>query len=332
MYVRQYVAAVVICLFAASCASAVDAVPMEMEQKLSTVQQAYAQLPLGTQTNVAQVQYAQPPAEQGPYFAPGTYVPPVSTETPCVIAPPTCCEVCGCTGHCAEECNCYRSGWTLGFDVAALEPQVTRGEFGSFPDEASAAIRATLGYEACDGWGIRGIFWGFHDDIDAVSDDVELQMGAFHLDLYKAITPGRGELLIGFGPAAGNLEFRLPDINGRSEFSGGGGSVFAEGYYPFWRRTRWEMAFTGQTRMSLLTGNWKDDTGSVIPPTDDDSMSVFEISYGWELRRRFGQYADHYWYVRIMSEYQRWTSDWMGRFIASGVGLTGTNFSFGVTW
>src|SRR5262245_25772827 len=107
MCVRKFFAAVVICLFIARCARAADAVPTAMEQKPGTVQQAYAQLPLGPPTNVTQVQYAQPPVEEGPYFAPGTYVPPMSTETPCVVPPAPCCDACGGTGHCAEECNCY---------------------------------------------------------------------------------------------------------------------------------------------------------------------------------------------------------------------------------
>jgi hypothetical protein len=329
MALRQLAIVVAFCLVGSDVV-AQEALPTAATNA-TNVRAPYAQLPImpeGSPPSAAlqplvQSQYLQPPATSPP---PGslTYVPPEG-------AAPPCCEVCGNPNECCSDC--YRSGWTLAIDFAALEPRVTRGEFGSWPDEAAGAGRLTLGYEDPDGVGVRGIFWGLHDDVDAVSTDVELQMAAVHLDFYKSIvSPRHGEMLLGFGGAYGSLEFRLPDVDDRSRFTGGGASVFAEGYYPGIRRPRWELAFVGQTRMSLLTGDWRDDTHSVVAPTDNDTMSVFEISYGIEFRRRFGRLADHYWFVRLMDEYQLWTSDWMSNFIGSGVGLTGTNLSLGFTW
>lgn len=306
--------------------------PMEVEQNLNTIQQPYAQLPIVGPSNVAQVQYV-PPVAPGPYVGQETYVPPQPMAPPPVVLPPSGCDACGV----AIEEGCivvpYRSGWTFGFDAAVLEPQITRGEFGSWPDESTGAGRLMLGYEDPEGIGLRGIVWGLSDEFRAASEDVELRMGTFHFDIYKSIVSNRGgELLLGFGSDYGSLEFGLPDENDRSRFSGGGGSVFAEGYYPFLRKPRWELGFAGQTRMSVLFGNWRDDTGSVIPPTNHDTMTTFEMSSGLEFRRRFGLCADHYWFARIMGEYQVWRSDWMSNFAGTSVGLVGTNFSFGLNW
>src|SRR5262245_44582606 len=116
MCVRKYIAAVAICLCASSWCNAGDAVSMEVEQKLNTVQQAYAQLPVGQKPNVTLVQNSLPAPVEGPYFAPGTYVPPVTTETPYVVSPgpplsQQPCEVCGVPDGCDCDAAWCRSGW-----------------------------------------------------------------------------------------------------------------------------------------------------------------------------------------------------------------------------
>ena len=153
--------------------------------------------------------------------------------------------------------------------------------------------------------------------------DVELTMGTFQLDFYKAIVAGHSELLIGAGPAGGRLKFRIPSQSERTEFRGGGATVFAEGYHPFIRRPLWELAFVGATRMTLLTGDWRDNGGGIVADTDGDSMSIWEIGFGIEYRHRFGQCCDNYWFVQAMPEHQLWSSEWMGDELGTAVSAFG---------
>jgi hypothetical protein len=320
---------VAVCLLVASrVIAAGDGLPMAVDANLANVQPAYAQLAVAPQPSVVQTQYVPPePAMPGPILAPQP------VDVPYVIAEPApCCEVCGSSGGCSCDDGCYRSGWTFGFELYGLRSHVTDSQFGRWTDDAGGAARFTLGYEWADGFGVRAIAWGYSDEERPPAGDVELSLGTIHLDMYKAIVTRRGELLLGGGPAIGNVEFWLPALRDRSEFNGAGGSIFVSGYAPFLERKRWEVGVIGETRVSLLVGDWEDDTGFVIPPTDGDTMSVLELAFGVEVRRRFGRLGDHYWFFRVMPEFQQWSSAWMDEFIDSSIGLAGTNFSLGVTW
>lgn len=225
-----------------------------------------------------------------------------------------------------------RSGWKLGFELYGLQSHVTDGAFGRWPDDGGGALRISLGYEWMNGFGIRASSWGFGEDANLAGPDVELRMGTFQLDFYKAVVSGHGELTIGAGPAGSRLEFRLPSLNQETEFRGGGATVFAEGYYPFYRRPLWELAFVGETRMSLVTGDWRDNGGAIVDDTDGDTMSIWEIGFGLEFRRRFGRLGDHYWFIQAMPEHQVWSSPWMDSQLGSSVALTGMNLNFGLSW
>jgi hypothetical protein len=61
-------------------------------------------------------------------------------------------------------------------------------------------------------------------------------------------------------------------------------------------------------------------------------MSVTELAWGLEFRRRFGKKLDHQWFVSALLEHQRWQSDWMTIIAGSSVGFTGTNISTGISW
>jgi hypothetical protein len=273
------------------------------------------------------VQYVPPPAGE-PLPPALTYVPPDPH-----LPPPPCCEVCGCTDGC---CLCtmpwYRSGWHLGLELYGLRSQLTDSAFGRWPDDGGGAGRISLGYEWPSGFGIRGSSWGFGQDASLPGPDVDLRMGAFHLDFYKSFVGGHNELVIGAGPAAGHVEFRVPSLNDHTEFRAGGASAFAEGYYPFYRRPLWELAFVGQTRLSLIAGDWRDNGGGLVDDTDGDSMSIWEIGFGLEFRHRCGACNNHYWFIQAMPEYQQWTSEWMGDQLGSSIALTGMNVELGFAW
>jgi hypothetical protein len=318
------------------------AVPAKIEATSGDVQQAYAHLELVPQSHaqqpLLQTQFAeqpylvQPPVDQPlvqpPYYGEPTHIiPPAGAPVP----PPSC-EICGSSDACQCDVRWRRSGWKLAFELYGLQSHVTDAAFGPWPNDGGGAAQISLGYEWMSGFGIRANSWGFSEDARLPGPDVELTMGTFQLDFYKAIVSGHGELVLGAGPTGGRLEFRVPSLNDQTEFHGGGASVFVEGYYPFYRRPRWEVAFVGETRMSLLAGDWRDNGGGIVDDTDGDSMAVWEIGFGLEYRHRFGQHGDHYWFVQGMPEYQQWTSEWMGDQLGSSVALTGANLNFGLAW
>src|SRR6185295_785145 len=120
------------------------------------------------------------------------------------------------------------------------------------------------------------------------------------------------------GPSGGHLRFELPD-DSSSRFNGGGISVFVEGFQPTWRWAKVDLGVVGRARLSLMEGDWDDSTGTVIPRTHHDSMSIVEAAWGLELRRRYGQCEEHYWYIDLLFEHQRWESAWMAEFADTAV-------------
>jgi hypothetical protein len=80
-----------------------------------------------------------------------------------------------------------------------------------------------------------------------------------------------------------------------------------------------------------MDGKWR-DTAFIIPPTDQDTMSVTELAIGLEFRRHFGERCDHHWYVAVMAERQLWESAFMNEFAITNVGFNGINVSTGLVW
>ena len=328
---------VAVCLHVVAASYAQETTPLTTaaDSAASSEQLPYSQLafiaPPDAPQPILQTQYAAPAYPDLTYVPPYPTATPVLTDAP-VLPPPPCCEACGGT----DECQCHvpwcRSGWKLGFELYGLQSNVTDDAFGPWPDDGGGAVEISLGYEWLSGFGIRANWWNFFEDADVPGPDVELSMGTFHLDFYKAVVAGHSELLIGAGPAGGVLKFRIPSLNDRTEFRGGGASVFAEGYYPWLRRPLWELAFVGATRMTLLTGDWRDNGGGVVDDTDGDSMSIWEIGFGLEFRHRFGKCCDNYWFLQAMPEHQVWTSEWMGHELGSAVALNGLNLNLGFSW
>jgi hypothetical protein len=279
---------------------------------------------------------------------------PISFQT-CAEPVYDCCDQCG-----GEVCRCgdvnYRSGWTLGFDIAALHSNTigVAGEDASWFDDAGAAARISLGYEWYSGFGIRAQSWGYSVDgivqrttislgqqpnlpltyfpiYAKLADYLEIEAGTFYFDFYKAVVSRHGELLLGAGPASGRLSFYFPASSTLREYHGGGVSVFGQGLYPFYSRHRWHLALVGQARLALLSGEWEDIGGNSLDELSQ-SMSILELGTGLELRRRSGRRADHYWFVRTMAEFQQWTSDRMSPLGGDTLGLDGTSVCFGLGW
>jgi len=223
------------------------------------------------------------------------------------------------------------SSWTAAIELIPSITRVTDSQFGRWTDDGATALRLILGYEDPQGIGIRARFWGLSQEAEVPADDVELSMGKFDLDLYKRFWLDGGELALGVGPSSGSLEFQLSDDT-HSEFTGAGATMFLDGYYGLMQFEKSELGAVGRGRYSILLGDWRDTTGVLIPPTDNDTLSVVELAWGLEYRRRFGSCEDHSWFVGVLAEYQRWQSDWMARFASSSLGVSGVNIYTGINW
>ena len=224
------------------------------------------------------------------------------------------------------------SSWTAAIELIPSRPRVTDGEFGRWDDEGAVALRIILGYEDPQGIGIRARVWGLGEEAEAQADNVDLSMGTFQLDLYKRLFLDRGEIVLGAGPASAGLEFD-PESDGHSRFEGAGGDVFLDGYYGLIYFDRSELGAVVRARHSILLGDWHDTTGgTLIPRTDNDTMSITELAWGLEYRRSFGACLDHSWYAGILAEYQRWQSDWMSNLSGTSVGVSGLNIYTGINW
>jgi hypothetical protein len=230
-------------------------------------------------------------------------------------------------------CDCdavFRTNaWRFSTEFIATQSNVTVGQFGEWPDEGALGIRFIFGYETESGLGIRGRLWGFGQDVETPADQVDLSASTFSVDIYKRLFIEDTEVVLGAGPAGSGLGFQLSNES-ESRFVGGGLTAFAEVWQPLWQFTKFDLGFAGRGRLSLLAGNWRDDTGFVIAATNDDRMNVLEFAWGLELRRRFGACQDMYWFLLVLAEHQHWHSAWMTDFAHTSVGFAGTNITFGL--
>ena len=87
----------------------------------------------------------------------------------------------------------------------------------------------------------------------------------------------------------------------------------------------------GQSRIALLTGQW-DIEFLDAASEHSENMSILEVGFGPEVRRRIGRAADHFWFVRTLAEFQQWRSDRMGPLAGDTLGLQGASVNFGVLW
>jgi hypothetical protein len=219
-------------------------------------------------------------------------------------------------------------------DLIPTQPQFTESEFGSWTDGGSLALRLSLGFEDDTGYGTRVRLWAFGQEIKTLATKVDLSASTFHWDFYRRLYIEDSELVFGGGPAGGHLEFDFPRLDEHARFNGGGLDVFGEGYFPIAHFKKTDIATIARARLSLLQGEWR-DSGTpfvFVPDTDHDTMTIVDIAWGLELRRRFGRSEDKYWLIRLLPEFQRWESAWLGEFADSSLSLVGTNFSLGLGW
>lgn len=225
----------------------------------------------------------------------------------------------------------YRSSaWRFEIDFIPTISHVSEQAFGDWDDNGSLALRLNLGYEDCDGFGTRLAFWGFGQESRTFVDDVDLRASTFYWDFYKRFFVQNAELTVGGGLAGSHLEYELQFFNDKANFSGGGLSVFGEGFYPFLRFRKTDIGSVGRARLALLSGRWEDDGMPFINDTDHDVMTILEVAWGLELRRRFGRREDKYWYIGIVPEFQRWESASLPDDFDPG--FQGTNINFGLAW
>lgn len=305
---------------AAPTAAAAQPYPVQQTAFVGTT---VAQVP----TTAAPPSAAYPPTIIPPSNGPPLYPIPSAPGTADVIleAPPS-------DAWCLPPTDSVRtSSWTAAFEVIPSETFLTDGQFGRWDDNNAVPIRIVLGYEDANGVGIRGRFWGLSQDVSPPADDITLNMSTGSLDLYKRIYFEATDVAFGGGPAGGGVEFVLSDDT-HSRFEGGGITMFVDGYYTLSEFTKSEIGAIARARYTMLIGDWRDTTGIVVPRTDGDTMSVVELAWGLEYRRRFGPCEDHHWFVGWLIEYQRWQSDWMSNLAGTQIGVAGCNIYTGIAW
>ena len=59
-------------------------------------------------------------------------------------------------------------------------------------------------------------------------------------------------------------------------------------------------------------------------------MTIIELAWGLELRRRFGVHQHKYWYIDLVPEIQRWESASLPN--SFDPGFQGTAINFGLAW
>jgi hypothetical protein len=268
--------------------------------------------------------YPQTPTQTFPATQPLTYPPSaeLSHQQLQIIPPELICK----------ESPFRNDSWTIEFDLIPTLSEFTESEFGDWTDKGTLAFRLSLGFEDDIGFGTRVRLWAFGQEFSTPATRIELGASTLNVDLYRRLYIEDAELVIGGGPVGAALQFEFPQMDERSRFGGGGATVFGEAYFPFVHWAKTDLASVVRARLSVLRGEWHDSGTPLVPDSDHDSMTIADVAWGLELRRRFGRREDKYWLIRILPEYQRWDSAWLGEFADSNIAFIGTDISFGVAW
>lgn len=283
--------------------------------------------PTPAEQQFAQLDHELPP----PVFSPPSSQPyprqpylPYPTYPQTMVAPPP--------GE-PEWCESpYRnSAWRFEIAFIPTISHVSEMAFGDWEDDPSLAIRVKLGYEDPNGVGIRFQVWGFgQDDVRTPAANVALDASTFYIDFYKRLFIDDAELVLGAGVAGADLDFKFPFFNDEARFSGGGISVFGEGFYPIAQFRKVDIGSVARARIAILDGKWEDDGTPFIADTSHDMMTIMELAWGLQLRRRFGRLEDKYWYMEFVPEIQRWESASLPDTVDPG--FRGTAINFGLAW
>jgi hypothetical protein len=255
--------------------------------------------------------------------APTPVVPPVVAQQPYEIVPPDVVF---------KESPYRNPSWMFSVDLIPTNSEFTESEFGDWTDSGSLAIRLGLGFEDDTGVGTRAQLWAFSQKLSPPATDVDLSASTFYVDLYRRLYIEDAELVVGGGPAGAGVEFDFPDLDEHARLAAGGASVFGEGYFPITHYATTDLATVFRGRLAVLRGEWRDSGTPFIPDSDHDSLTLTEVAWGFELRRRFGRLEDKYWAIRFLPEYHRWDSAWLGEFADSNLAFFGLNISFALAW
>jgi hypothetical protein len=212
------------------------------------------------------------------------------------------------------------------FDFTLADFEIDDGEARYWTTDPTTVSRGELAFEGESGLGLRGVFWSLdrqYRSVDDEDDRLDVRIATYYLDGYRRFYGERGELLLGGGLAGGNLKFDSPYVDSPRRFNGIGGSLVAEGFYPFLRFEKTDIGLTGRARLAVLG------------PTEDNldgsqAMLVDELGVGVELRRRWGEFEDKLWFIRVGREWQHW-SDADTPFSVDQR-LEGTSFLLGFAW
>src|SRR4051794_17367270 len=222
------------------------------------------------------------------------------------------------------------SAWRIGIDFIPTISHVSDQAFGGWANNGAPALRIELGYEGPDAYGTRLQFWGFDNDQQTLAGDVELSASTLYVDFYKRFFIQDAELVLGAGVAGAGLEYDMKAFGDHATLNAGGLSVFGEGFYPFWRFKQTDVGTVGRARLALLSGEWRDHGTGFVDNNNNDLMTVIELAWGMEIRHRFGRLQDHYWYIDVVPEFQRWESSSLPGVFDPG--FEGTSINFGLAW
>jgi hypothetical protein len=305
--------------FVMSCATS----GQEVEQTVFEARMSDMESRLTVDREVRPAAYFQSPPQTQPMVLP----------PPSMQGPPATYEQGPTMGYPYPPEPVCRSGrWLVGIDLIPTQFHFAASDLGLGPDTDGMAVRLNVAYEHAAGFGIRGRLWGFGQDAPSPDTEfIEVAASMYNFDVYKRLTTGDGNLVLGVGSVGSVLQLELPDGT-RSRLRGNGLGLFADGYYPAVHFQKSELGVIGRGRMSLVDGEWTDSTGEIVPPTDHDTLTMLEVAFGLEFRRRFGRLEDKYWYIGVAHEIQRWDSAWMTRFTGSSAGFDGLNINVGLAW
>jgi len=167
--------------------------------------------------------------------------------------------------------------------------------------------------------GTRAQIWTFNDE----SGFLDVSASTLYWDFYKRLVGGDGELAIGGGLAGTHLQIENQWVGRDSEFTGGGISLFAEGFYPLLRFPDTDVGVIGHARMAFVTPIEDDMSYDTVTMND-------ELRWGIELRRRFGYKQKKFWYVNVVREMQHWGS--AQSLFERDQTFLGTAINFGLAW
>ena len=275
-----------------------EPVPMAVEQRLSDIE-----CRLAAQERSQPVVYGNgPPPEMVPF-----------EDTPAMASIPR-------GGH-----------WEIGFEIGPSNVHLAGPDFGQYV-RPGATFDINVGFELDTGYGFRADLWGFVPTGDESQADIDVSASTFETDIYKRFAINYSSLTVGAGGESAFLDFREIANDRHCQFNGAGVNVFGAVDHPIYIGQKWDIAFVGLGRMSILEGQWRDHTGDLVPDTNNDMMTIFEASWGMEFRRHFGRNLDKFCYFDVMADIQDWQSSWMTANVGSSAGFYGVNFSAGVSW